>query len=194
MERTRCPWCTGDPLLLRYHDEEWCARQLHDDRALFELLTLETMQCGLSWLTVLRKREAMRKAFDGFAPDRIAAYSDETFKALLENPEIIRSEGKLRAMRSNAVHFLKIAEECGSFDAWLWHFTDGKTLFYPEHQRQMPVKNALSERISAELKRRGFRYTGPVVVYSYLQAVGMIDDHEETCFRFGVLKSTPEEE
>ena len=187
MELKRCLWCESDPLLREYHDTEWGARQLHDDRGQFEFLTLEAMQCGLSWLTVLRKREAMRAAFDGFDPAAIARYGEEKLSALMEAPGIIHCAGKLRAMVNNARCFLNIAAEHGSFDAWFWDFTGGKTLIYPENMERMPAKNALSERISAELKKRGFKYMGPVVVYSHMQAVGMINDHTPECFLCGRL-------
>lgn len=187
MELKRCLWCESDPLLREYHDAEWGVRQLHDDRGQFEFLTLEAMQCGLSWLTVLRKREAMRAAFDGFDPAVIAGYGEEKLGALMEAPGIIHCAGKLRAMVNNASRFLDIAAEHGSFDAWFWAFTGGKTLIYPENMKRMPAKNALSERISAELKKRGFKYLGPVVVYSHMQAVGMINDHSPECFLCGRL-------
>lgn len=187
MELKRCLWCESDPLLREYHDAEWGARQLHDDRGQFEFLTLEAMQCGLSWLTVLRKREAMRAAFDGFDPVAIASYGEEKLSALMEAPGIIHCAGKLRAMVNNARCFLKIAAEHGSFDAWFWDFTGGKTLIFPENMERMPAKNVLSEKISAELKKSGFKYLGPVVVYSHMQAVGMINDHSPGCFLCGRL-------
>lgn len=187
MELKRCLWCESDPLLREYHDAEWGARQLHDDRRQFEFLTLEAMQCGLSWLTVLRKREAMRAAFDGFDPAVIAGYGEEKLGALMDAPGIIHCAGKLCAMVNNARCFMNIAAEYGSFDAWFWSFTGGKTLIYPENMERMPAKNALSERISAELRKRGFKYLGPVVVYSHMQAVGMINDHSPECYLRGKL-------
>lgn len=187
MELKRCPWCESEVLLREYHDTEWGARQLHDDRGQFEFLTLETMQCGLSWLTVLRRREAMRVSFDGFEPAIIAGYDEEKLNALMEAPGIIHCAGKLRAMVNNARCFLNIAAEYGSFDAWFWSFTEGKTLIYPENAERMPAQNALSEMISAGLKKRGFKYLGPVVVYSHMQAVGMINDHSPECFLRGKL-------
>lgn len=182
MELKRCGWCIGDEMLREYHDAEWGAAQLHDDRRQFEFLTLETMQCGLSWLTVLRKREAMRAAFDGFDPHIIANYDDIRLEKLMTAPGIIHSAGKLRAMVNNARCFLEIANEFGSFDAWFWSFSDGKTLIYTENRALMPAKNILSEKISASLKKRGFKYLGPVVMYSHMQAAGMINDHSPDCF------------
>jgi len=185
MERTRCRWCGGNELLIKYHDGEWCARRLHDERGLFEFLTLEMMQCGLSWLTVLKKREAMRAAFDNFDPHAIAGYDDERIAALMKDSGIIRSGSKLRAMVNNARAFLKLADEEGSFDKWIWSFTSGKTVAETAHRENMPASTPLSAEISAALKRRGFKFMGPVVVYSFMQAIGMADDHETGCFMAG---------
>lgn len=195
MNRISCPWCLGDPLLRAYHDEEWGVRQVHDDRTQFEFLTLEAMQCGLSWMTVLRKRESMRAAFDNFDPAKIALYNEEKQRSLLEFPGIIHSASKIRATVSNAKLFLDIQREFGSFDRWFWSFTDGKTRLYPENQQQMPAQNALSRKISAALKQRGFHYLGPVVLYSHMQAVGMVNDHTPDCFAYPLLggEITPSE-
>lgn len=192
MDRKRCRWCMGDALMQKYHDEEWGARQLHNDRAQFEFLTLEAMQCGLSWRTVLNKREAMRAAFDDFDPRIIAGYTEEKITQLMEAPGIIHSEPKIRAMVNNARKFLEIVEEFGSFDSWFWAFTDGKTMIYPENRFNMPAKNSLSEKMSAEFKKRGFKFLGPVVVYSHMQAAGMINDHEEGCYLCGALSGEKE--
>ena len=186
MEKTRCRWCMGDSLMIAYHDEEWGVRQLHDDRALFEFLTLEAMQCGLSWRTVLYKREAMRAAFDNFDPYVIAGYDEEKIAKVMQAPGIIHSEGKIRAMVNNARMFIEIAAEFGSFDEWFWSFTGGKTVVYPENIENMPAKNELSEKISAKMRGRGFKYMGPVVVYSYMQATGMVNDHEKGCYLCGI--------
>lgn len=186
-EVTRCPWSESDPLSRAYHDSEWGVRQLHDERGQFEFLTLELMQCGLSWRTVLSKREAMRQAFDNFEAQKIAAYDEEKLAALMQAPGIIHSAPKLRAMIHNARLFLGMQQEFGSFDAWFWRFTDGQTVRILSHARQMPAKSALSERMSAALKKRGFKFLGPVVIYSHMQAVGMINDHQETCFACKLL-------
>lgn len=186
----RCSWANGDPLLERYHDEEWGV-PLFDDRKQFEFLTLEVMQCGLSWMTVLRKREAMRAAFDGFDPERIAAYGEEKIASLLENPAIIRSEKKIRATVSNAARFLELRRQEGSFSKYLWDFVDGLPQRLPEQERGGPVSE-LSDRVSADLKRRGFRFLGSVTVYAHLQAAGVIDDHEDSCFRCGLSPADPE--
>lgn len=181
MEKKRCTWAENDPLSRKYHDEEWCV-PTHDDRVHFEFLVLEAMQCGLSWITVLRKRAAMEKAFDGFDYKKIAHYDEAKILELLENPEIIRSRRKIEGMISNARLFLEIQEQEGSFDHYLWSFVDGKVQKYPPEERSQP-SNALSETISKDLKKRGFKFMGSVVVYSFLQAVGVIDDHEEQCFK-----------
>lgn len=186
-ERRSCAWCAGDELLKRYHDEEWGIVQLHDDRKQFEFLTMEVMQCGLSWLTVLRKREAMRIAFDGFDPEKICFYDEARVSELLNAPGIIHSAGKIRGMIANARAFLKIKEEYGSFDRYFWSFTEGKTLLNPAHAGSMPAKTPLSERMSADMKKRGFKYLGPVVLYSHMQAAGMVNDHNEDCFGFSCL-------
>ena len=182
MEQKRCRWCQGDALLLKYHDEEWGVFPLHQERDLFEMLTLETMQCGLSWKTVLHKREAMCAAFDNFDPEKIAAYGPQELERCLTAPGVIHSRGKISGMINNARCFLKIAEEFGSFDAYLWAFTGGKVL--RGDGQTVPAQTPLSEKISADLRWRGFKYTGPVVIYSYLQAVGMVNDHEKDCYLF----------
>lgn len=182
-----CAWCTGDALLKTYHDTQWGIHQLHDDDTHFEFLTLEAMQCGLSWMTVLKKRDAMREAFDGFAPDRIALYDDGKIESLMAFPGIIHSRLKLASLVRNARAFLRIQQECGTFDQWFWQFTSGRTLIYPSHRTSIPAKNALSEQVSLELKKRGFNFLGPVVIYSHMQAAGMINDHEADCFGYQTL-------
>lgn len=186
-EEKRCPWCLSSPEMLFYHDEEWGVRQCHDDRELFELLTLEMMQCGLSWSTVLMKREAMRAAFENFNPAALAAYSEEQLTALLQAPGIIHSARKLSGMVRNARSFVRIQAREGSFDRWFWSFTNGQTVRYPAHAAHPAAKTALSERISAAFKNEGFCFMGPVVVYSFMQAVGMVNDHEPDCFVSGRL-------
>ena len=182
MELRRCRWCQSDPLFLKYHDEEWCASPLHQDERLFEMLVLETMQCGLSWKTVLYKREALRTAFDDFEPAQIAAYTQKDIERCLNAPGVIHSRGKITAMVNNARCFLALQAEFGSFDAYLWAFTGGQVL--RGDGESMPAQTPLSEQISADLRRRGFKYTGPVVIYSYLQAIGMVNDHEKECYLF----------
>ena len=178
----RCGWVKmNNPLYVAYHDEEW-GQPLHDDRALFELLCLETYQSGLSWETVLNKRQGFREAFHGYQIQAVAEMTDGELEALLENPAIIRNRAKLFATRANAQAFLQIQKTFGSFDAYLWSFVEGKTIVndVPDYHLA-PAKTALSEKLSQDLKKRGFKFTGPVAVLSFLQAAGLVDDHENDC-------------
>ena len=178
----RCDWVKmNNPLYVAYHDEEW-GQPLHDDHALFELLCLETYQAGLSWETVLNKRLAFGEAFHGYHLQGVAEMSDEELEALLDNPAIIRNRAKIFATRANAQAFLQVQAEFGSFDAYLWSFVDWKTIVndVPDY-RQAPAKTALSEQLAKDLKKRGFKFTGPVAVLSFLQAAGLVDDHEKDC-------------
>ena len=187
MEKRRCSFALGTPeypvpeTVLRYHDTRWC-RPEHRDRELFAMLILEGMQAGLSWTLVLNKEKNIRRAFDGFDPELVAAYGGEKLEALRQDPGIIRSRQKLRSAVSNAKAFRKIQAEFGSFDTYIWSFTDGKVVDHhlPEGA-DLPARDALSEKISADLKKRGFSYVGPVILYSYLQGIGIINDHWETC-------------
>ena len=178
----RCGWVKmTNPLYVAYHDEEW-GRPLHDDQALFELLCMETYQAGLSWETVLNKRQAFRQAFHGYKIQAVADMTDEELEVLMNNPAIIRNRAKIFATRTNAQAFLQVQKECGSFDAYLWSFVDGKTIVndVPDYS-QAPAKTPLSEILSKDLKKRGFKFTGPVAVLSFLQAAGLVDDHENDC-------------
>ena len=178
----RCSWVKmNNPLYVAYHDEEW-GQPLHDDRALFELLSMETYQAGLSWETVLNKRQGFREAFHGYQIQAVAEMTDGELEALLENPAIIRNRAKIFATRANAQAFLQIQKTFGSFDAYLWSFVEGKTIVndVPDYH-QAPTKTALSEKLSQDLKKRGFKFTGPVAVLSFLQAAGLVDDHENDC-------------
>ena len=178
----RCGWVKmNNPLYVAYHDEEW-GQPLHDDRALFELLCMETYQAGLSWETVLIKRQAFRQAFHGYQIQAVAEMSDEELEALMDNPAIIRNRAKIFATRANAQAFLQVQAEFGTFDAYLWPFVGGKTIVndVPDYS-QAPAKTALSEKLSKDLKKRGFKFTGPVAVLSFLQAAGLVDDHENDC-------------
>ena len=179
----RCSWCGDDDLYVRYHDEEWGV-PLRDDRALFEFLVLEGAQAGLAWITVLRKREGYRAAFDNFDPAKVARYSDRTLQRLLNNPRIIRNRLKVFSTRQNARAFLAVQEEWGSFSNYIWHFVDGK----PVQNRwrsmaEVPATSPLSDRISKDLKRRGFGFVGTTIVYAHMQATGMVNDHLASCFR-----------
>ncbi len=181
--KERCLWCGTDPLYLRYHDEEW-GTPLHDEGRHFEFLLLETQQAGLSWITILRKREAYRKAFSGFDPRKVALYGEAEVQALLENTGIIRNRRKIEAAIKNAQAFLAIQKEFGSFDAWIWSFTQGKPLVNRwTEPRQIPVTTELSDRVSAEMKKRGFSFVGSTTIYAHLQAIGVVDDHLTRCFR-----------
>lgn len=175
-----CEWPTT-PLYQDYHDHEW-GRPVHDDPKQFEHLMLEVMQCGLSWITVLNKREDLRIAFDGFDYKKIALYTDADVERIMNAPNVIRSERKIRAIIHNAQRFIEVQRDFGSFCNYIWAFTGGKTLVYEGHpEGNIPAKNELSERISKDLKQRGFKFVGPVTIYSHLQASGLINDHGRDC-------------
>lgn len=179
----RCPWCGTDPLYVAYHDEEW-GTPVHDERKHFEFLLLETQQAGLSWRTILGKREAYRRAFRGFDPEAVAAFGAAEIEAMLTDASLVRNRRKLEAAIGNARCFLEVAREFGSFDAYLWHFTDGKPVVNAwQSQAQLPVTTPLSDEVSADLKRRGFRFVGSTTIYAHLQAVGVVNDHLVDCFR-----------
>ncbi|TCD45425.1 DNA-3-methyladenine glycosylase I [Streptococcus sp. X16XC17] len=180
----RCAWTDNykpNPLMTAYHDKEW-GKPLHDDQSLFELLSLEMFQAGLSWETVLNKRAAFQLAFHDFDIITVAQMTDEQLEALLQNPAIIRNRMKVYACRTNAQEILKIQAAFGSFDTYIWSFADGKTI---DHQiidpSQIPAQNQLSQHISKVMKKRGFKFIGPTIIYSYLQAAGLINDHEVAC-------------
>jgi DNA-3-methyladenine glycosylase I len=181
--KPRCGWCEGDPLYEAYHDEEWGV-PLYDDDRLFEFLILETFQAGLSWITVLRKRENFRKAFDRFDFTVIAQYSDEKMEELMQNSGIIRNKAKINASVANARAFIQIREEFGSFSKYIWSFVDDQPL-QPRlsSYKEAPAQTELSQKISKDLKKRGFKFVGPTVVYAHMQATGMVNDHEVGCFR-----------
>lgn len=176
-----CKWDTTSELNIRYHDKEWGV-PLHDDIGQFEFLMMEVMQCGLNWNMMINKREIFRACFDNFDYNRIAAYTDVDVERIMNTEGMIRSERKIRAVINNARCFQKIREQYGTFDKWLWSFSDNKTILYHKHNDgYIPVSNGLSDRISKELKSRGFKYLGTVTVYSHLQACGMINDHDKNC-------------
>jgi DNA-3-methyladenine glycosylase I len=183
--RHRCPWCGADPLYVAYHDDEW-GRPLRDPGALFELLCLEGAQAGLSWLTVLRKRENYRRAFDGFDAARIARYTPAHKAALLQDPGIVRNRLKVDAFVDNARAFLAANEREGGFTALVWQFTDGRTLRNaPRTLAEVPASTPASDAMSRELKRLGFRFVGSTICYAFMQAAGMVDDHLVGCFAKG---------
>ncbi len=181
--RRRCHWASGaDADYLRYHDEEW-GRPVHDDRRLFEMLTLEGAQAGLSWLTILRKRAGYRRAFANFHPARVARFDARRRGALRRDPGIVRNRLKIDSTVSNARAFLAVQRELGSFDRYLWSFVAGRPLVNRPRGRTIPARTALSDRISRDLRQRGFRFVGSTIVYAFLQAVGVVNDHARTCFR-----------
>jgi DNA-3-methyladenine glycosylase I len=177
---TRCAWAESDPLLAAYHDEEWGV-PVHDDVALFELLTLEGAQAGLSWLTVLRKRDGYRRAFAGFDPAAVARLGGADVGRLLADPGIIRHRGKIEATIANAHAVLAVQEELGSLDTLVWSFVDGTPVV--NRSGSVPAETPTSRALSKELRRRGFRFVGPTTAYAFMQAAGLADDHAPTCFR-----------
>jgi DNA-3-methyladenine glycosylase I len=183
-DKPRCVWAASDPLYLQYHDSEWGV-PLHDERSLFEFLVLEGAQAGLSWLTILRKRSNYRKAFDFFDPDKVAAYDSPKIAQLLSNPGIVRNRLKVQAAIYNARAFLSVQAEYGSFDSYIWRFTDGKTIKNAwRTESEIPAFTKESQTMSKDLKRRGFRFVGPTVCYAVMQAAGMVNDHVIRCFRY----------
>lgn len=184
MAKHRCGWCVGDPLYEAYHDQEWGV-PVTEEATLFEFLVLETFQAGLSWITILRKRAHFRAAFDGFDYAKIATYNQATIDGLLANPGIVRNTLKVHATVSNAQVFMQIQQAFGSFSAYIWGFVDGKPIRNAvQHYREVPSTTPLSDRISKDLKKRGFKFVGSTVVYAYMQAIGMVNDHEQGCFRY----------
>lgn len=182
-ESVRCPWAGTDPLYVAYHDEEWGVPS-RDDRHLFEMLILEGAQAGLSWITILRKRQGYRKAFSGFDPAKVARYGPREMERLLADPGIVRNRLKVESAIDSAKAFLALQKEVGSFSEWLWAFVDGQPVRSSHREmREIPAKTPLAEKISKELRGRGFRFVGPTIVYAYLQAVGVVNDHLVSCPR-----------
>lgn len=178
----RCSWCGTDPLYVQYHDEEW-GKEVHDDRTLFEFLILESAQAGLSWITVLRKRENYRKAFAGFDPEKVAQFTESDVEQLLLNPGIIRNRQKIEAAINNARQFLKVQKEFGSFDRYMYSFLpDNKPLKNaPENMGDIPARTEISDAISEDMKKRGFKFFGTTICYAHMQATGMVNDHIVAC-------------
>lgn len=184
----RCPWCGNDELYIKYHDEEW-GTPSHDEKRHFEFLVLESAQAGLSWITILRKRENYRSAYDGFDPIKIAAYNEDKINELLQNQGIIRNRRKIEASINNAKMFLKIQQEFGSFDSYIWSFVNGTPIVNIWYNiNDVPATTELSDIISKDLKKRGFRFLGSTIIYSYLQAIGIINDHLVDCFRYKEMR------
>lgn len=184
MNKNRCGWCVGNDLYEAYHDEEWGV-PVYDDATLFEFLILETFQAGLSWITILKKRENFRKAFDNFDYERIAKYNASKVEALLQDTGIVRNKLKVNATITNAQAFMKIQEHFGSFSSYIWNFVDGKPIKNSlKNHKDAPANTPLSDAISKDLKKRGFKFVGSTVIYAHMQATGMVNDHVESCFRY----------
>jgi len=188
LEPARCAWAGSDPLYVAYHDTEWGV-PVHDDRRLFEFLILEGAQAGLSWLTVLKKRENYRKAFCGFDPVKVARFNEAKIQKLLANPGIIRNRLKIRAAVTNAAAFLKVQKEFGSFAEYSWQFTGGRPIKNSfKSVKQIPATTPISDAFSKDLKKRGFKFVGSTIIYAHMQAVGMVNDHTTDCFRYKEVK------
>lgn len=187
-EKVRCSWCEGDPLYQEYHDLEWGV-PLKDDAGIFEFLTLETFQAGLSWITILRKRENFRKAFDNFDYRKIAKYSEAKQEALMQDSGIIRNGAKIRAAVTNAQAYIVVQKEFGTFYEYIWNFVGGSPVQNEwQSSDQVPATTPISEALSKDLKKRGFKFVGPTVVYAHMQATGMVNDHVTMCFRHQEVK------
>jgi DNA-3-methyladenine glycosylase I len=182
-QKNRCKWCVGIDIYEKYHDEEWGV-PVYDDQKLFEFLILETFQAGLSWITILKKRENFRLAFDHFDYLKVALYTEDKIQELIQNAGIIRNQLKIRAAVTNANSFIKIQEEFGSFSNYIWAFTDNKPIVNtPNSLKEVPATSAISDKLSKDLKKRGFKFVGSTVVYAHMQATGMVDDHVADCWK-----------
>ena len=189
-EKNRCSWCGNDPLMVRYHDLEW-GRPVHEDRKHFEFLVLEGAQAGLSWSTILKKREGYRKAFAGFDPKKVATFSAGKVRSLMLDPHIIRNRLKIRSAVSNAAQFLRVQREFGSFDAYCWAFVGGRPIVNRRKTlSDIPATTPESDAFSKDLKKREFTFVGSTIIYAHMQAVGMVNDHVVDCFCYGLLEST----
>lgn len=184
--KKRCFWVSEDPLYIEYHDKEWGV-PVYDDATLFEFLVLETFQAGLSWITILKKREHFRKAFDNFDYKKIATYPESKFQSLLQDAGIIRNKLKIRSAITNAQLFQEVQQEFGSFSSFIWKYTDGKPILNTFKKREeVPATTTLSDTISKDLKKRGFKFVGSTVIYAYMQAIGLVNDHTTDCFCYKV--------
>lgn len=180
--KMRCPWAGNLPIYIAYHDQEW-GRPVHDDNKLFEMLVLEGMQAGLNWITVLKKREAFREAFDGFDPGRVALYGEAKIQELLKNEKIIRNRRKVNAAVTNAKAFLEVQERHGSFDQFIWAYVEHTPVRnHWSKMEEIPATTPLSDQISKDLKRMGFKFVGSTIIYAFMQATGMVNDHVTDCF------------
>lgn len=186
----RCGWSISDPLMIDYHDKEWGV-PVHDDRKHFEMIVLDGAQAGLSWQTVLRKRESYREAFDNFDPKKVARYNDKKIRELLNNPGIIRNRLKVNSAVVNAKAFLDVTDEFGSFDKYIWQFVGHRTIHNEWRSlKELPAKTSVSDAMSKDLKQRGFNFVGSTICYAYMQAAGMVNDHTTECFRHKELRRT----
>ena len=180
----RCKWCENDPLYIKYHDKEW-GIPVYEDKKIFEFLLLETFQAGLSWITILKKRENFRIAFDEFDYEKIANYSDKKLEVLRQDAGIIRNRLKIKAAKTNAIAFMKVQKEFSRFSKYLWGFVDDKPIQNKfKRMKELPANTPLANKISADLKKRGFKFVGPTIVYAHMQAMGMVNDHTTDCFRY----------
>ena len=180
----RCKWCLSDPLYIKYHDTEWGV-PIYDDKKIFEFLLLETFQAGLSWITILKKRENFRKAFDNFNYQKIASYTDKKLLVLSGDAGIIRNKLKIKAAKINAIAFIEVQKEFGSFSKYIWGFVDGKPIQNNfNNLNAIPANTLLSDKISSDLKKRGFKFVGSTIIYAHMQAMGMVNDHTTDCFRY----------
>lgn len=186
--KKRCEWCGKDALYIDYHDNDWGV-PVHDDRLHFEMIILDGAQAGLSWITILKRRESYREAFDNFDAEKVARYSDKKIEKLLKNPGIIRNRLKVNSAVANAKAFLSVQEECGSFDEYIWQFTDHRTIQNTwKSLSELPAKTSESDAMGNDLKKRGFSFVGSTICYAYMQAAGMVNDHVADCFRYKEVK------
>lgn len=189
-DKNRCTWAGDLPIYIDYHDHEW-GRPVHDDGKLFEMLILETMQAGLSWITILKKRESYREALDGFNPDKIACYDEKKVEELMANPKIIRNRLKINSIINNAKLFLQVQDQYGSFDKMIWSYVDDTPITGNwKTVEELPAATALSDRISRDLKKMGFKFVGSTILYAYMQAIGMVNDHVTECFVYKELRTS----
>lgn len=183
-KKQRCQWCNDDPIYIEYHDNEW-GKPVHDDRLLFEFLILEGAQAGLSWITVLKKRANYRKHFANFDPQKVAKFTDEKLEKILLDPGVIRNRLKIYGARKNAQAFLKVQKEFGSFDYYIWNFVGHQSIKNQwQHLSEVPASTTISDAISKDLKKRGFTFVGSTICYAFMQAIGIINDHTQTCFKY----------
>ncbi|MBB6218842.1 DNA-3-methyladenine glycosylase I [Anaerosolibacter carboniphilus] len=187
--KKRCDWAGQEQIYIDYHDKEWGV-PVHEERKLFEFLILEGAQAGLSWITILKKRENYRKAFDGFDPEKVARYDEKKLEELMGNEGIVRNRLKIQAAIQNAKAFLAVQQEFGSFDAYIWHFVDEKPLKNAwKSLKEVPAKTSVSDAMSKDLKKRGFKFVGSTICYAFMQAIGMVNDHTTDCFRYDEIES-----